>query len=174
MAGRPRKAGARFPSGDIRNPSTNEPIRAVATWRRLREQVERGAVDPMWGSPLGKLAHFRRISATEEMAGTKWGQWCGRYERIMGFSPRSARSPQYDAGVRGSGHDLATINRSDEVFIEHFDRALEAARRAGGFLGTNVLDRVCVEGADVTDDFSVERLRVVLRALASHWGLTGT
>ena len=102
--GRKRKAGAtRHPSGQIKRDPIN--LIPAATIRRMITVAQARAADPFLATRLGVMLLHKEITETQAAAGSEFAKLVGRYERLTGLPPRSAKSPNYE---RGFGESAGT------------------------------------------------------------------
>lgn len=144
------------------------PADAVAKWKRLRDQAEAQALDPRWGSAVGKLMWFKQLTDREAAAADRWAEWCGRHDRIKGFPPRSVASPQYQVGYGRSVDHLVGVKKSDQEFMERFDAARRVIGQAGSIMA--LIDVAVLDQPPATQN-QLERMQAALRALLLHWGM---
>lgn len=109
--GRKRKAGKRYPSGKLVQPSGAETQREVlATVLEARQRhyrvTARQANDERLGTALGRLAFAGRIDADQYAAGQIYGEVMARNRAVMGLpmdQPRSVTSLLINEGIFGGG-----------------------------------------------------------------------
>ncbi len=65
QVGRPRKAGERYASGDLKSKRDEGDVRAPTLWRRIKDGAVRGAAHPYAGTVLGRLSIFGALSDAE-------------------------------------------------------------------------------------------------------------
>ena len=93
-AGRPAKAGERYPSGQLK------PTQSPALLRRIFKDAEEGYLDARLGSHIGRLLFHRQLSYSEASIAFQIGEVYGRYEAQIG-KRRTTRSPSYESGFGG-------------------------------------------------------------------------
>lgn len=95
--GRPKKAGERYPSGDLK--PTTEPI-APALLARIRTDGVALGLDPRLGCEVGRLLLTSQLTTAQASVAFRIGEVYGRFERLKGKT-RSVGSPSYQSGSRG-------------------------------------------------------------------------
>jgi len=80
QVGRPRKAGERYASGDLKSKRDEGDVRAPTLWRRIKDGAVRGAAHPYAGTVLGRLSIFGALSDAEVEAGFRVAEIVGRYQ----------------------------------------------------------------------------------------------
>lgn len=113
---RPRKAGARYPSGKLK-PETAPPAQV----RRIIDEAKRRARDPLLGYELGRLRLNDVLTDSQTSAGLRFAALAGCYDRAKGLPRRTAKSPSYESGFASGG----TSSQED-------DEIIEALRNNGG------------------------------------------
>lgn len=110
MAGRPRKKGARYPSGDLRR----EP---AATFGAKRERYEptvikraadaamAGLRDAHWGSVLGRYYMTGDLTGEQHAAGKRWAELWDEYCSAIGLPSPSPRGLVIGEQSRGEPPD---------------------------------------------------------------------
>jgi hypothetical protein len=150
--GRPRQAGPRYPSGD---PIPKEPpapalVKRIQTVAQLNVEMDRAkkeAKDPVMATMLGMLAVQKIITATQALAGKRWAELVGEYERVCGFPRRWVASPSYEMGYVGWGSqggpelEQAKVDRIKREYDEA--RAILLSR--AGLVAVRTVNAVCVE-----------------------------
>jgi hypothetical protein len=97
-AGRPRKEGERYPSGDIKRGETQREVMAVAIEARRRidgwsEKTTDDTVKSQYaGYTLGRVFLDGRITEEQRKAGDEYAEIISRYHRLTGIPFPSARA----------------------------------------------------------------------------------
>ncbi|MGR9130789.1 hypothetical protein [Rhizobium leguminosarum] len=97
-AGRPRKEGERYPSGDIKRSETQREVMSVAIEARRRidrwsEKVTDETVkSPFAGYTLGRIFLDGRITEDQRKAGDEYAEIISRYHKLTGIPFPSARA----------------------------------------------------------------------------------
>lgn len=148
--GRPRKAGPRYPSGDLRRPrrggsrqATAEPI-SPALWQRIVQYGRDLGVDERLSSEIGRLNRFGELTTAQTAALLRVGEIYGRYERAVGMPRRTVRGASYEVGY--GDPTLADDILTPEA-RERRDRAVLAARQAyAALVGHRAADGTWISG----------------------------
>lgn len=165
-AGRPRKSGDRYPSGDLKPQVTANQIKramaaALAAGRNSYLATQLGQLTIMPDGDTGKPL----ITAEQCEAGLAFARLFDDFAREMGFPRRSARSGAMErasAGVVADAHDECTGEAR---------RRYEAASKPLSDAGVlKVVVAVCVDDQAVRWDHKRE-LVLGLRMLERHFGL---
>lgn len=128
--GRPRKSGARYPGGQLRQELPG------ALLRRVLDHAK----DARIGSQLGRLALSHEISTRQFEAGVTFARLFDDYARIMGFPPRTASGIDLN---RVPGKGLAEV---DQKRVSAVRGRYEAARNVLEAVGaTEIVVSVCVD-----------------------------
>ncbi len=120
-SGRPRKAGERYPSGDIKPKA--EPI-APAQWARIKNDAVKLTGDQRLGSELGRLSFHGELTNAQAAAGFRVAEIYHRYHRYKRLR-ETPKSPNYEQGFGGSA-DLAEERMSSEQ-LEAYEASILAA-----------------------------------------------
>lgn len=97
-AGRPRKEGERYPSGDLKRSETQKEVMSVAIEARRRidrwgEKVTDETVkSPFAGYTLGRIFLDGRITEDQRKAGDEYAEIISRYHKLTGIPFPSARA----------------------------------------------------------------------------------
>lgn len=117
-AGRPRKQGERYPSGDIMRSETEQEVKSVAIAAAKRiHGIETDGKDGLHGYTLGRMLLDRKINKAELEAGNWYAEQVERYYRSTG---RQSPNPR--------AQDLLKLRGSDgDVTLSAQERARRAA-----------------------------------------------
>lgn len=169
-AGRKRKAGDRFPAGQIR---PEEKSASPAAIRRLRDAALMGMADPQWGTVAGLFFLNKLIDEVEYEAAKRFGDLHAQYISVIGgprppktsTGERPARSAQIDVdtelGEAEAKRHVAILTSYNEVHLalKMIDPATEAD-----------LIRFCsVPGESPAGHAAMLRLKDGLKSIASIW-----
>src|SRR5215216_1019737 len=112
--GRPRLNGDRYPSGKLKHANgSGAPVDAQMKWQRGWRLAEREIVDRRWGSSIGQLLFFARLSASEAFTADRFTEALGRYDRLKGLPRRVPASPGYEVAY-GHGEPSAEVLRDGD------------------------------------------------------------
>jgi hypothetical protein len=127
--GRPRRTDVeRTSCGKIKDRTLREPADDVAAWPRIRELVKAKAIDPRFGTELGRLAYFDKIRPIEADAGKHWANLVLSYRRHINGAP--AESPKIASLEAGIGRGVSSQPDKDPDALEKLDDAYEDARES--------------------------------------------
>jgi hypothetical protein len=132
-AGRPRKQGERYPSGDIKRSETQKEAMSVAIEARRRidgwsaKVTDETVKSPFAGYTLGRMFLDGRITEEQRKAGDEYAEIISRYHRLTGIPFPSARAQSL---FSVKGHDG---EQSDSV-TDKARRASNAMMEAIGIL----------------------------------------
>lgn len=115
MAGRKRKLGPRYPNGDLKPQTGNEPV-VPAIWQRIRTEAVKLAGDPRLATEIGRLSFHRELSDLQTTVALRIADIYANFEAAKQIS-RHARSPNYESGSRGSGNEdeIVTLERMETL-----------------------------------------------------------
>ena len=172
--GRPRKAGPRYPCGDLVRDGLGQPP-SPAVIKRARDALVLRAADARHGSEVGRLGLMRAITPAQEAAAYHVAAIWGAHDRLLGRR-RTVASPSYEIGRAGFGSDVADerIDAYERDYMIARDRAtrrvfeamLDHVPRSSGC--RRVLEELCVEDVAVPPGY-IERVRWMLDQLAQHF-----
>lgn len=97
-AGRPRKEGERYPSGDIKRSETQKEAMSVAIEARRRidgwsaKVTDETVKSPFAGYTLGRMFLDGRITEDQRKAGDEYAEIISRYHKLTGIPFPSARA----------------------------------------------------------------------------------
>jgi len=120
-AGRPRKEGERYPSGDIKRSETQKDVLGVVTEARVRlHNIPIDLIrDQKAGSTLGRMCIDKKVTDEEYKAGFWYAEEMERYYRATGIQSPNPRA-----------QDLFAIHSHDgEVSTDAQTRARKASSR---------------------------------------------
>lgn len=132
-AGRPRKEGERYPSGDIKRGETQREVMSVAIEARRRidgwsEKVGDDVVKSQFaGYTLGRMFLDGRITEEQRKAGDEYAEIISRYHRLTGIPFPSARAQSL---FSVKGHD----GEQNESVTDRARKASNAMMEAIGIL----------------------------------------
>lgn len=105
-AGRPRKEGARYPSGDIKRSETEREVKSVAIAAAMRiHGIETDGKDGLHAYTLGRMFLDHKISRHELEAGNWYAEQVERFYRATGRQSPNPRAQDLLA-VRGYDGDV--------------------------------------------------------------------
>lgn len=181
MAGRKRKAGPRYPNGDLK--PQGEPI-VPAVWARIRSEAAKLADDRRLSSEIGRLSFHREITDLQAATAFRVGAIYHDFARAKQLA-RTARSPNYERGFGRGGDDDVIIKVEDMDLLLDGDplkkrmRAAIAAQEAFADLQEHMniltvpqrhmIERLCVDDGHLTADELVT-VRQILDWLATKIG----
>ena len=174
-AGRPRKEGERYPSGDIKRNETEKAVKsvAIAAAKRIHGIVTDGA-DGLHGYTLGRLFLDKKVSKDELDAGNWYAEQIEHYYRATGRQSPNPRAQDLLA-VRGSDGE---VTESDQERARRATNMFPSLETVLGCVGNGVRStvwNVCVmdvEGLRLMPASQLAMLRAGLRALAKARGVT--
>lgn len=175
--GRPRKTGARTPSGQLsRARSAIAALQdaergTVFAQRRRLGATDRNVKDSRWSTPWGRLYLTKQIPLAEYRAAERWAGLLGRVRKII-----DARAPYASAMDMMRGRvgrheqpeeDEETIERNQEALDAHRDAMLQLERHGAQ---AEALARLCGQQLDPTPA-EIAAVRRCLARLAFHFDL---
>ncbi len=165
--GRKPKPGSRYPCGKRTISQRQEDIISVAIEGRMRTMgISRElAKDPNMGSPLGRLLHWKYITAAQADAGYSFAQVMREYissAKLQRGSPAKANfvPGQPDNGEGPSIRGEGTAKRYTEALAE-----IDRSDPFSAPTVTSIVWRVCYEEKDCHDEKERGALRVGLNAI---------
>lgn len=173
-AGRKLVDAKRTPSGQLSREGRNQVnAMAPAVIVRMREAAKALAIDPLWGTELGRMHLQGELSATQLEAGKRWANLarahaaaiCSKGIKAMnigGSSSGAEPDPDSEAGIKIAERESRTVDR----YRDAEGRVIDC--------GTRVLFAVAALCEDDRPLEWAEKREAVkgLDALSSHWGLT--
>ena len=165
--GRKRKAGERYPSGQIKPPGP-----PPAQIKRMVAMAARGAADVLLATQLGWLRLEHVITDAQASAGVSFATLVGQHDAVLGLQRRAASSPSYElgfAGVRSWNSPEADAERV-ATLRRRYDAAVACLQEAGPRV-EQVVRAVCTDDR-VPDWVDRPLLLRGLDALARHFGVT--
>jgi hypothetical protein len=106
-AGRPRKPGERYPSGDLKRAETENDVKSVAIAAIARiHGIKTDGKDGFSGYTLGRMFLDGKISRPELEAGNRYAEIMARYHKSVGLPLPSVRAQNLFA-VRGHDGDVS-------------------------------------------------------------------
>lgn len=186
MAGRKRKAGPRYPSGDLKKP-TGDPI-APAAWARVRSDVAKIANDPRLSSEVGRLSFHREITDAQAAAAFKVRDIYAAFEQAKG-KHRSSASPDNEPVFKGDGgfpepiipiEDIERLDPSDPLRVRMEKtraaylafKALQEELTGYGAMARDLLETLCVDNRSIPY-MQLGYMRWLLERLSRFFGVTG-
>jgi hypothetical protein len=173
LGGRPRKAGERYPSGDLKKRKPGEAI-SPSYWGRIKNYIAKLAKDERLESEVGRLSFAGEFTNAQTAAAFKVGDVYRAYHRAN-MLREHARAPNWERGY-GSA-DLAIERMTWEQLEEHeawVRKAYDAWKRLDEYfvsirrdLRQAMMD-VCVYGTP-TNPLLLPELRGILDDLAKRW-----
>jgi hypothetical protein len=136
--GRPRLAGDRYPSGQLKPVGKQPDGTPPAKIRRAVDLALHGAADPVLATPLGWLRLHNKLTDSQVAAGIAYAKLRGQADRALGLPRRSIASPSYEVGYGSRGSSAAPdANRKTNERWGELRKELRPQ-------GVNLLDYVCV------------------------------
>lgn len=163
---RPRKTGARYPSGKLKPTETPD-------LQRIRQAVLTVARDERLESVLGTMYLHDRLDKRQAEAGMRFLEARVAADRALGLPPRLPRGQDLNA-VSGLLNEL-----DDEASVRKKQRAIAAYDAAEDAIGRNSRQLLAVQWIVIydrlPDDYSqVIELREGLNRLVAHYAGRGT
>lgn len=163
-AGRKRKSGRRYASGDIVR-ELLENKSGPTQIKRMFDHLLRSARDPALGTPMGRMFLEGFITPAEYNAGIKFALLRAKADRAMGVPARNPRALDYNHGLGG---------RSLVIDDPEYEQALVAALddveiAIGGAL--SAVYRVVVSDEMPAGYDEKLRCKEGLAKAAAHWRL---
>jgi hypothetical protein len=163
--GRPRKTGARYPSGKLKPADTPD-------LQRIRQAVLTAARDERLESVLGTMYFHERIDKRQAEAGLRFLSDRMAADAALGLPPRSARGQDLNA-VSGLVNEL-----EDELSIRRKQRAIAAYDAAEAAIGIGSRQLVAVQWIIIYDRLPDDYQQVLhfqdgLNRLVAHYAAVG-
>lgn len=169
-AGRKRKIGERFPSGQIR-PTDDGPSPAAV--KRLHSAALLGMSDPAWGSIAGLYYLSKKIDEAEYQAAKRFGDLHSQYISVIG----GPRPPKTSTGEMPA--KVAQIDVDSELGQQQADRHITIMTRyneahgalliVGPMVESDII-RFCSHPGQTPDGYAgMIRVKNGLKALAELW-----
>lgn len=172
MAGRKRKSGKRYSSGDL----IREVVPAPSAIRRLRDAALAGMADARWGAEIGRLYLAGRLNSEQYGAGCRWADLASRHSAAIGSRAGMASSSDFN---RSHGTPADPDSEAGELEarrhlkdMERYQKALTVIARHGSDV-TQAIRRLCEEDVHLTTPEFVHAL-FGLNELVGHFGLTSS
>ena len=170
-AGRKRKQGRRYASGDL----VREVETAPMAIRRLHDAAVAGMADARWGTEIGRLYLVRRITSEQFAAGSRWAELASRHSAAIG-SRATLASPSDFNRSRGTPVDPDSEAGEAEARrhlrdMDRYQKALVVLARHGQAV-TQAIRRLCEEDLHLSF-LEFGHALFGLNELAIHFGLTG-
>lgn len=146
-AGRPKKAGPRYPGGQHRHTESGVLIRDArenerhGRWQRrhlIGIVSHETLLDPLCGDPLGILHVGKRLSEAQYQAGIHYRATAEDYRRMNGL-PSGLPKP---LGQKGISHYQADPEIAENVRKRYF-ALRQRIVKAGGFEALSAIQRIC-------------------------------
>lgn len=174
-AGRPRKEGERYASGDLKRSETQKEVMAIGIEARMRVH---GIYDENGysGYVLGRLFLDKRITALEREAGDQYAAMMVRYYALTGIPAPSARA-QTLFGVKGFEGDISQDRANKARMASNKMMEIEGALlglKDGPRVKTTVYN-TCVQDYDIMrtmSDLQLSWLKSGLREIHYRLGLS--
>ena len=135
MAGRPRKIGERYPSGDLRkdhrgSKSGYQERYAPAEIKRATDAAMAGLRDAHWGTVLGRFYLTGKLTGAQHAAGKRWAETWDDYCVAMGLPSPHPKSLVIGAPSRGEPPDPdSDAGRAAARSAERARKRFEAAHK---------------------------------------------
>lgn len=170
-AGRKRKSGRRYASGDL----VREVETAPSAIRRLRDAALAGMADARWGAQIGRLYLAGRLTSEQYDAGCRWAALASRHSAAIG-SRAGTNSPSDFNRSKGTPVDPDSPAGEMEARrhlkdLERYQKALVVLARHGVSVRM-AIRRLCEEDLHLTF-LEFGHALFGLNELAIHFGLTG-
>jgi hypothetical protein len=162
---RPRRLGARQPSGRLKRSPRGDQAFTLAAWKRCKAAGGHLAAGPYIGTELGRLGFIGELDDIEVAAGFKVAAVYGSFDRSLGLR-RAPRSPAYAASYGGRS---ATPDDGAAAKLA-FEALQEEISIFSQFTGHDVraeLEYLCVDDRAIPG--SVIRVKALLASLARQW-----
>ncbi len=169
-AGRKRKVGERFPTGQIK---PEEKPASPAAIRRLRDAALMGMADPQWGSVAGIYYLSKKIDEIEYEAAKRFGDLHAQYIAVIGgprppktsTGERSAKSAQIDVDTElGEAEALRHV-----AIMTRYNDAHGALLMVSPAVEADLIRFCSIPGETPSGYAATLRVRDGLRALAALW-----
>jgi hypothetical protein len=167
-AGRKRKPGGRYASGDRMNAVRQDEVRRVALEARMRVFGISGelASRDVMGSPLGRLLHWNIITPVQADAGYDFALAMRDYLAAIGTRPTSQSQASFLTSLKGAG--MPDMPRKVETRARAYMEALREVDMLdpSSPSATSIVWDVCVSENDRLGDKELGLLRSGLNALS--------
>ena len=169
-AGRKRKPGRRYASGDLVREVETPP----AAIRRLRDAALAGMQDARWGAEIGRLYLAGRVTSEQYGAGCRWADLASRHSVALCSRAGTASSSDFNRS-RGAPSDPDSEAGELEAKrhlkdLERYQKALVVIARHGASV-TQAVKRLCEEDQHLSF-LEFGHALFGLNELAIHFGLT--
>jgi hypothetical protein len=126
-AGRPRKIGPRFPSGDLK--PQGEAI-SPTQWERIRTTIAKAANEPMLASEIGRLSFAKQLTDAQASAAFRVQAIYTTFDVSRGYGSVGGVDPDrsFGRGYDDDIVDMADIDKLDET--DPLRKKMLAARAA--------------------------------------------
>ncbi len=172
MAGRKRKPGKRYASGDL----VREVAPAPSAIRRLRDAALAGMADARWGAEIGRLYLAGKLNSDQYGAGCRWADLASRHSAAIGSRRGLTSSSDFN---RSQGTPVDPDSEAGELErrrhlkdLERYQKALAVIARHGVTV-TQAIRRLCEEDLHLTTPEFGHAL-FGLNELVGHFGLTAS
>lgn len=172
-AGRPRKEGERYPSGDIKRSETEAEVKSVAIAAAKRiHGIETDGKDGLHGYTLGRLHLDGKITRQELEAGNWFTEQMERYYRAVGIPSPNPRAQDL-LSVRGYDGDPSETAQKRATRASNVMMDMEGALLKAGPGVKQTVRSVCIEDVEtlrLMPAAQLGMLKIGLRALAAVKG----
>lgn len=166
-AGRKRKSGNRYPSGDLIPQRVN--VAAIAKFHPERQSLpEADRANEKAGTRLGRMLLRQQITDEQLEGARRYAGDVRRYQVVIGCP--SPNAPSLDLHKTSGGHiafDAAEIRNRTDNYNAAYRAVYDAGHRAA-----RAVARVAVYDEWIPAGTTVEDLLRGLSALVEHYGLT--
>lgn len=147
-AGRPRKLGERYPSGDIKRSETEREVKSVAIAAAMRiHGIETDGKDGLHAYTLGRMFIDHKITRHELEAGNWYTEQIERYHRATGMPSPNPRAQDLLA-VRGHDGDPSKTIQERATRATNMMMRLEGVLLKAGAGVKQTVRNVCIEDND--------------------------
>ena len=112
---RRKSLAKRQPNGDIVREKQDQPL----PLHRVRQMIQVGTIEPLYGSPIGRLALTKRIDQHQLDAATRYRADRSNVDRIIGLPRRTARAVDYTRQI-GTSLDGGELSDNDARTVQSF------------------------------------------------------
>jgi hypothetical protein len=175
-AGRPRKNGERYPSGDIKRSETEKETKSVAIAAAMRiHKIETDGKDGLHAYTLGRMFLDQKITRHELEAGNWYSEQMERYYRATGIPSPNPRAQDLLA-VRGHDGDPSKTIQERATRATNMMMRLEGILLKAGAGVKQTVRNVCIEDNEALRLMPPAQLRLLksgLQALMFAKGVDG-
>lgn len=171
-AGRKRKMGERFPSGQIR-PEDDGPSPAAV--KRLRGAALLGMADAQWGSIAGLYFLSKKIDESEYQAAKRFGDLHSQYISVIG-GPRAPKTSTGEIPSKGVQVDVDTElgrQQADKHIsvMTKYNEAHTALLMVSPMAENDIIRFCSMPGEAPSGHEGMMRVKSGLKSLAELWNI---